>query len=206
MHALLQCLFIQDPILSNAYSSMKYIKEGFMFCNTHFFLQHYYIVMRILQSLLALLISSCSIATCSPDQQATETLLQSFRQPKNIAFAVFLGGSSHVEWVLSIMEELSKRGHHTTYLTRVCIHVCSNDALYHSTLTSIHIQDSHVKYGKRFPSIETVSLGNDTKHGIALKAFSIVDRKRTLPDLAVKLLKVFESTFQEGMHCLDRKK
>lgn len=95
-------------------------------------------VMKILLSLALLLISSCSIVTCSPDQQATETL-QSFRRPKNIAFAVFAGGSSHTEWVLSIMEELSERGHHTTYLTRVCIHVYSNNTLY-STQISVYTE------------------------------------------------------------------
>ncbi|KAK4517944.1 C2 domain-containing protein [Mucor velutinosus] len=73
------------------------------------------------------------------------------------------------------MEELSNRGHTTTYLTR----------------------DSQVKFGKKFPSIETVSLSNDTKHGIAFKALSTDSRKRTLPVLSAKLLKIVGSTFEE---------
>ncbi|KAI7891094.1 uncharacterized protein EV154DRAFT_589009 [Mucor mucedo] len=36
---------------------------------------------------------------------------------KNIAFSVSPGGSSHHNWVLSIMDLLGQRGHNTTYLT-----------------------------------------------------------------------------------------
>jgi len=79
------------------------------------------LAMKLLLS-LALLVSSCNLASCSPNQQVSESL-QSFRQPKNIAFCVSGGGSSHIEWVLSIMEELSNRGHITTFLTRVRINV-----------------------------------------------------------------------------------
>lgn len=75
-----------------------------------------------LPSPLALLIPSCvflhSHASCNTDQ-VTEAL-QSFRQPKNIAFNVFGGGSSHANWVLSIVEELSMRGHSTLFVTKVC--------------------------------------------------------------------------------------
>lgn len=49
-------------------------------------------------------------------------LTQTFRELngyKNIAFAVFIGGSSHYNWVLSIGEELGQRGHNVTFLTGV---------------------------------------------------------------------------------------
>ncbi|GAN01651.1 hypothetical protein MAM1_0010c01085 [Mucor ambiguus] len=58
-------------------------------------------------------------------------------------------------------------------------------------------QDSQAKFGKNIPSIETVSLGNDTKHGTAFKTLTTNNRKRTLPVLTVKLLKIMESTLEE---------
>ncbi|KAG0933917.1 hypothetical protein G6F32_010899 [Rhizopus arrhizus] len=57
--------------------------------------------------------------------------------PKNIAFSCHLGGSSHIVWVLSILEELAARGHHTTFYTR----------------------DDGVKFIKNYPSIDLVSAG-----------------------------------------------
>jgi hypothetical protein len=42
-----------------------------------------------------------------------------YHVPKNIAFSCHFGGSSHIVWVLSILEELAARGHHTTFYTRV---------------------------------------------------------------------------------------
>jgi hypothetical protein len=46
-------------------------------------------------------------------------IADTFRTPKKIAFACYLGGSSHVYWVLSIAEELSMRGHSTFFFTKV---------------------------------------------------------------------------------------
>jgi hypothetical protein len=46
-------------------------------------------------------------------------LQQSFREPKNILFSCPAGGSSHVVWVLQILEELSARGHNVTFVTKV---------------------------------------------------------------------------------------
>ncbi|KAI8996804.1 hypothetical protein BDB01DRAFT_712946 [Pilobolus umbonatus] len=41
-----------------------------------------------------------------------------FRQPKNIMFTSFCGGSSHVTWVLQILNELHNRGHNITYVAK----------------------------------------------------------------------------------------
>ncbi|KAI9025336.1 hypothetical protein CLU79DRAFT_803657 [Phycomyces nitens] len=60
-----------------------------------------------------------------------------FRVYKNIAFSCNAGGSSHINWVLMILEELAERGHNTTYITR----------------------DDHLKFGKPYPKIKSVSLG-----------------------------------------------
>ncbi|KAG1497540.1 hypothetical protein G6F53_011950 [Rhizopus delemar] len=60
-----------------------------------------------------------------------------YHVPKNIAFSCHFGGSSHVVWVLSILEELAARGHHTIFYTR----------------------DDHAKFIKNFPTVELVSAG-----------------------------------------------
>lgn len=46
-------------------------------------------------------------------------MLQTFREPKNIAFSALMGGSSHINWVLSILDELTTRGHTTFFVTKV---------------------------------------------------------------------------------------
>lgn len=38
---------------------------------------------------------------------------------KKIAFAASIGGSSHINWVLSICDELGNRGHNVSFLTTV---------------------------------------------------------------------------------------
>jgi hypothetical protein len=40
---------------------------------------------------------------------------------KNIAFSALVGGSSHHNWVLSIIDELGQRGHNVSYLTTVSL-------------------------------------------------------------------------------------
>lgn len=42
-----------------------------------------------------------------------------FRSPKRIMFSSFYGGSSHVAWVVEILDELSRRGHSTFFVTNV---------------------------------------------------------------------------------------
>lgn len=39
--------------------------------------------------------------------------------PKNILFAVTVGGSSHHSWVMRVLDELDRRGHNITYATTV---------------------------------------------------------------------------------------
>lgn len=77
--------------------------------------------MKVVLSLIASCLMAASLVASVPDQGegASNTTLQTFRQPKNIAFSVFSGGSSHANWALSIIEELSKRGHATIFLTKV---------------------------------------------------------------------------------------
>lgn len=46
-------------------------------------------------------------------------LKDTFREPKNILFGNVGGGSSHINWVISILEELANRGHNITFVTHV---------------------------------------------------------------------------------------
>jgi hypothetical protein len=64
-----------------------------------------------------------SVANCisfgTAAGEDTFQLALDYHVPKNIVFSSSQGGSSHVVWVLSILEELAARGHHTTFYTRV---------------------------------------------------------------------------------------
>ncbi|KAL0140547.1 glycosyltransferase family 1 protein [Mucor lusitanicus] len=133
--------------------------------------------MKVVLSLIASCLMAASLVASVPDQGegASNTTLQTFRQPKNIAFSVFSGGSSHANWALSIIEELSKRGHATIFLTK----------------------DGHKKFGKNFPSIETVSLGDDTRNSNAFKLLTENIREATLASTSVNFIKVMEATFEE---------
>lgn len=67
---------------------------------------------------LATVISVASIFLCGTSY-GKETLVEDYFEPKHVMFMSTFGGSSHVNWVLSILNELSKRGHRITYVTRV---------------------------------------------------------------------------------------
>ncbi|KAG0904724.1 hypothetical protein G6F33_012713 [Rhizopus arrhizus] len=80
-----------------------------------------------------------SVANCisfgTAAGEDTFQLALDYRVPKNIAFSCHFGGSSPVMWVLSILEELAARGHHTTFYTR----------------------DDQAKFIKNFPTVDLVS-------------------------------------------------
>jgi hypothetical protein len=57
-------------------------------------------------------------------QTSTFEIVENYSDPRNILFGAMHGGSSHINWVLEILEELSSRGHSTFYITRVInIHI-----------------------------------------------------------------------------------
>ncbi|KAI8877854.1 glycosyltransferase family 1 protein [Backusella circina FSU 941] len=64
-------------------------------------------------------------------------LKETFRTPKNILFGTVGGGSSHINWVLSILDELADRGHNITYVTH----------------------DKETAYSKIYPRLNTISIG-----------------------------------------------
>lgn len=56
-----------------------------------------------------------SMALCAHSFELGE----SFRQPKNILFGSVGGGSTHINWVLHVLDELANRGHNITFVTHV---------------------------------------------------------------------------------------
>lgn len=67
---------------------------------------------------IAAALVTTSLLLCG-QSYAQERLIENYNEPKHIMFMTTFGGSSHVSWVLSILDELSKRGHKITYVTRV---------------------------------------------------------------------------------------
>ncbi|KAG1193194.1 hypothetical protein G6F70_009104 [Rhizopus microsporus] len=91
--------------------------------------------MKLSTITLTLLTAASQLAMGST--QETFDLTANFREPKNILFACSIGGSSHVIWVLEILEELAARGHHTTFYTR----------------------EDQAKFIKNYPSVELALSG-----------------------------------------------
>ncbi|KAG1153237.1 hypothetical protein G6F46_006623 [Rhizopus delemar] len=106
-----------------------------------------------LSTLSFALLTAASYINLGSAQENVLDLVQTFREPKNILFSVNMGGSSHIVWVLSILEELAARGHHVKFFTR----------------------DDHIRFAKKFPSIEPISSGP----GI----FTKEDYNRILPEM-----------------------
>jgi hypothetical protein len=107
-----------------------YLKHGFFSRKFYLFLFLLFFTQKTMKlntsllgissSVLLLLTSAVVGSTPSSDESIFE-LVQNFRESKNIMFSCMYGGSSHVVWVLSILEELSNRGHSTFFITRVCL-------------------------------------------------------------------------------------
>ncbi|KAI7889146.1 uncharacterized protein EV154DRAFT_467773 [Mucor mucedo] len=68
----------------------------------------------------------------------------SFREGnfKNIAFTALIGGSSHHNWVLSIIDELGDRGHNVSYLTST----------------------QETRFGQPFQNVRTVDIGPEVPY------------------------------------------
>lgn len=80
------------------------------------------LLFTLLATLASLTLSSGSFhsahAAIQPPTQK-DLLLENYEQPKNIMFASMFGGASHVTWMLDILDELYKRGHNITFVTKV---------------------------------------------------------------------------------------
>lgn len=59
------------------------------------------------------------------EESVTFDMPQDFRETKKVLFSAMFGGSSHVHWVISILDELSSRGHNTSFITKVTILISS---------------------------------------------------------------------------------
>lgn len=64
----------------------------------------------------------------------TLEMIQTFREPKNIAFGALMGGASHINWVLSILDELTTRNHTAYFITRVIICVLNITEMFSSSI------------------------------------------------------------------------
>ncbi|KAL9545000.1 hypothetical protein MBANPS3_007348 [Mucor bainieri] len=130
--------------------------------------------MKLATSIVALS-SSWLLASIAAAVDST-TLFEvkdAFREPKNIAFMVMSGGASHTNWVLAFMEELSaNRGHKTYFFTR----------------------DDHVKFGRGFPSVETISIG--PTYAFEEKKSRIIKKMRDRP-MVESFIDMFSSFNEE---------
>ncbi|CEG74966.1 hypothetical protein RMATCC62417_10085 [Rhizopus microsporus] len=109
---------------------------------------------------LATVIAVASVFLCGTSY-GKETLVEDYFEPKHVMFMSTFGGSSHVNWVLSILNELSKRGHRITYVTR----------------------EIQAKHAKQYPHFNTVILkGKETnmEGAFAQKHTAILDAAGTL--------------------------
>lgn len=139
--------------------------------------------MRLLKSLcisvtaaiLSLSTVNAEINAAGHEDVTTYQVTDNFRTSKNILFSCMYGGSSHVNWVLTILEELSNRGHSTFFQTK----------------------DDHVKFSKNFQSINTSSLGPpfdpEVKKQVTKKLQS--DFLTGYKDMLTASLQVFEEEY-----------
>ncbi|KAI8883839.1 glycosyltransferase family 1 protein [Backusella circina FSU 941] len=86
------------------------------------------------------LLSNLSPVVATESNADLLTLRETYFESKNIGFVAPMGGSSHMTWVLTILDELNERGHNITFFTR---------------------EDS-VRFSKAYPKINTVSLGPES--------------------------------------------
>jgi hypothetical protein len=99
---------------------MRSINNQYKRANLHLFFLFYSLNYNMKLSTLSFaLLTAASYINLGSAQENVLDLVQTFREPKNILFSVNMGGSSHVLWVLSILEELAARGHHVKFFTRV---------------------------------------------------------------------------------------
>lgn len=77
---------------------------------------------------------------------------------KNIAFSVSPGGSSHHNWVLSIMDLLGQRGHNTTYLTTVKTNLLRKNVLRLNKYLFL-FQTEETRFSKSYHHVKTVDIG-----------------------------------------------
>jgi hypothetical protein len=73
--------------------------------------------MKFSKSNLFLTLISASFLVCSDALGMKQTFR--YGNYKNIAFSASIGGASHINWVLSIGDELGLRGHNVSFLTTV---------------------------------------------------------------------------------------
>ncbi|KAI8884523.1 glycosyltransferase family 1 protein [Backusella circina FSU 941] len=129
---------------------------------------------NLLLFLSVLLLSNFSTAEGDNLLSLTET----YFQPKNIGFVCAIGGSSHTTWVLTILDELADRGHNVTFLTK----------------------DDGVRFGKRYPRINTVSIGPDPE--IEEEVYDSIEERDNILSLFIDVIKGATSDWEKDYYAL----
>lgn len=78
-----------------------------------------FLCISVTAAILSLSTVNAEINAAGHEDVTTYQVTDNFRTSKNILFSCMYGGSSHVNWVLTILEELSNRGHSTFFQTKV---------------------------------------------------------------------------------------
>lgn len=83
-------------------------------------------LLKFLFTITSIFVAASSVFSSSNEENTstatTFEIIENYRERKNIMFSAMFGGSSHIVWVLEILEQLSSRGHSTFYVTRVIIY------------------------------------------------------------------------------------
>ncbi|CAO3684199.1 unnamed protein product [Rhizopus stolonifer] len=90
-----------------------------------------------LSTLSLALLSVASYISFGSTEETLAELTPTYHEPKNILFGCDIGGSSHVTWVLAILEEMTARGHQTFFSTK----------------------DDQLKFLKSYPAVQGLSSG-----------------------------------------------
>lgn len=110
--------------------------------------------------LLSAIVTISSSIFLLVDAQSNNLPLESYfknNSQKNVAFFAHFGGSSHMNWVLNVVDELGSRGHNAFFITTVS----QRYVLLVRRLNSYILQkDKFARYGEPYPRIKTVSIGS----------------------------------------------
>ncbi|KAI8380716.1 hypothetical protein BD560DRAFT_386907 [Blakeslea trispora] len=101
---------------------------------------------------------------------------------KNVIFYACIGGASHYNWVLSILDELGSRGHNVSFLT----------------------SESVVKFAKPFQHVDAVALVPDIKYDAKVVGNSAAVRKDNRSKFFATVLKFVYSNYEEAYLALQK--
>lgn len=109
-----------------------------------------------------------------------------------------IGDSSHVVWVLEILEDLSTRGHSTFYITsyKHCYKYMKRSTSFRANAASTE-QDDQAKFAKNHPSVNVHSVGPATDPTVLKNAVQDL-RELNFAKGLKHLVSQMTDTFAEG--------